>query len=101
MGSLYSEVIKKPSNISQNELIQIVNDLNNNDKIHGILVQSPLPAELDELTVTLNIKPEKEDDEILPTGDIGNGESVSDFGAQIGIEKESYNLYSKTKQLQF
>lgn len=63
---LFSKVIKKPSNISQDELIQIVEGLNNDDRIHGILVQSPLPSQIDELTVTLNIKPEKDVDGFHP-----------------------------------
>jgi methylenetetrahydrofolate dehydrogenase (NADP+)/methenyltetrahydrofolate cyclohydrolase len=63
---LYSEIIRKSTSISQNELIRIVKDLNNNENIHGILVQSPLPAEMDELTVTLNIKPEKDVDGFHP-----------------------------------
>lgn len=63
---LYSEVIKKPASISQCELIQIVKDLNNNEEIHGILVQSPLPSTMDELAVTLNIKPEKDVDGFHP-----------------------------------
>jgi methylenetetrahydrofolate dehydrogenase (NADP+)/methenyltetrahydrofolate cyclohydrolase len=63
---LYSEIIIRPSTISQNDLIQIVKELNDNRKIHGILVQSPLPSEMDELTVTLNIKPEKDVDGFHP-----------------------------------
>jgi len=63
---LFSKVIKRPANIDQYELIQIINELNNNDKIHGILVQSPLPSDIDELTITLNIKPEKDVDGFHP-----------------------------------
>ncbi len=63
---LYSEVIRKPSNLTEDELLAIVNSLNQNPKIHGILVQSPLPEQVDELSVTLAIKPEKDVDGFHP-----------------------------------
>jgi len=63
---LYSEVITRPAGISQTELLSIVNSLNENDKIHGILVQSPLPGHIDELSITLAIRPEKDVDGFHP-----------------------------------
>jgi methylenetetrahydrofolate dehydrogenase (NADP+)/methenyltetrahydrofolate cyclohydrolase len=63
---LHSEVIRKPHTISQNELVKIVEELNADPKIHGILVQSPLPKEIDELSVTLAIVPEKDVDGFHP-----------------------------------
>lgn len=63
---LYSEVIKKPGDITQAELVEIVRSLNANPRIHGILVQSPLPSHMDELTVTLAIAPQKDVDGFHP-----------------------------------
>ena len=63
---LYSEVITRPSDISQAELVSLVRGLNENDKIHGILVQSPLPKHIDELAVTLEIRPDKDVDGFHP-----------------------------------
>jgi methylenetetrahydrofolate dehydrogenase (NADP+)/methenyltetrahydrofolate cyclohydrolase len=63
---LHSEVIKRPETLTQPELVDIVRSLNDNDHIHGILVQSPLPAQIDELSVTLTIKPEKDVDGFHP-----------------------------------
>jgi methylenetetrahydrofolate dehydrogenase (NADP+)/methenyltetrahydrofolate cyclohydrolase len=63
---LYSEVITRPATISQNELLEIVRSLNDNDKIHGILIQSPLPRHIDELSITLAIRPEKDVDGFHP-----------------------------------
>jgi len=63
---LYSEVITRPATISQNELLDIVRSLNDNDKIHGILVQSPLPKHIDELAITLAMRPEKDVDGFHP-----------------------------------
>ena len=64
--NLYSEVIKKPASLTQEELLAIIQELNENPKIHGILVQSPLPNPLDEMEVTLAIRPEKDVDGFHP-----------------------------------
>lgn len=63
---LYSEVIRRPADISQDELLEIVRGLNENPSIHGILVQSPLPKHMDELSVTLTIDPAKDVDGFHP-----------------------------------
>ncbi len=63
---LYSEVITRPAATTQAELLEIVKSLNSNDKIHGILVQSPVPKHIDELTVTLAIRPDKDVDGFHP-----------------------------------
>ena len=63
---LYSEVILRDAGISQDELLGIVRQLNDNEKIHGILVQSPLPSHIDEMTVTLAIRPDKDVDGFHP-----------------------------------
>ncbi len=63
---LYSEVIRKPASTTQGELVEIVLSLNANPKIHGILVQSPLPKQIDEMSVTLNIDPRKDVDGFHP-----------------------------------
>ena len=58
----YSETIKLEENISENDLIKKIEELNENDKIDGILVQLPLPKRIDELKVINSIKPEKDVD---------------------------------------
>jgi methylenetetrahydrofolate dehydrogenase (NADP+)/methenyltetrahydrofolate cyclohydrolase len=63
---LYSEVIRKPATLPQGELLEIVRELNGNDRIHGILVQSPLPDHVDEMAVTLALRPEKDVDGFHP-----------------------------------
>lgn len=63
---LYSEIIRRPSTIEQAELVEIVESLNINPKIHGILVQSPLPSQIDEMSVTLTIDPAKDVDGFHP-----------------------------------
>lgn len=63
---LYSEVIERPADIEQAEVEKIVTDLNENPKIHGILVQSPLPGHMNEFAVTLKINPRKDVDGFHP-----------------------------------
>jgi len=63
---MYSEVIRQPASLSQNDLIKIVESLNQNPKIHGILVQSPLPKQIDEPTITTHISPVKDVDGFHP-----------------------------------
>jgi len=64
--NMYSEVINELDTLKQDELVAIVKRLNDDPKIHGILVQSPLPKQIDELSVTLNINPEKDVDGFHP-----------------------------------
>ena len=51
-----------PTEVTQEDVLSLVEDLNNDDKIHGILVQLPLPDHLDEQTITQSIAPSKDVD---------------------------------------
>lgn len=57
---------KLPSEFSQREMNSLVNLLNNDDSVHGILVQLPLPDQLDEFTTTSRISPLKDVDGLTP-----------------------------------
>lgn len=57
---------KLPSTLSQQELMNLVNLLNNDDKIHGILVQLPLPPNIDEFAIIKRINPAKDVDGLTP-----------------------------------
>lgn len=70
-AGIYSEVIRKPSDISQDELIHIIVQLNENPNIHGILVQLPLPAHIEEKAVIDAIRVEKDVDGFHPIN-VGN-----------------------------
>ena len=47
---------------SQQDVLHLIDDLNNDDAIHGILVQLPLPGHLDEHAITQSIAPSKDVD---------------------------------------
>jgi methylenetetrahydrofolate dehydrogenase (NADP+)/methenyltetrahydrofolate cyclohydrolase len=59
---MHSERINLPSSISEGELLAVINDLNFKRSIHGILVQSPLPPQIDEDRVFDAIDPSKDVD---------------------------------------
>ena len=58
----YSEEYALPEQTSQEELMQLLDRLNADPKIHGILVQLPLPRHLDEKAVIERILPSKDVD---------------------------------------
>ncbi|MCX8094075.1 MAG: bifunctional methylenetetrahydrofolate dehydrogenase/methenyltetrahydrofolate cyclohydrolase FolD [Candidatus Goldbacteria bacterium] len=58
----YSEIHKLPEDISEEKIKELINKLNNSDKIHGIIVQLPLPNHIKEETVINTILPEKDVD---------------------------------------
>ncbi len=62
----YSEAYELPEETTQEELEALVDRLNQDPKIHGILVQLPLPRHLDEQRILLRIRPEKDVDAFHP-----------------------------------
>ena len=62
----YSEAYELPENTTQEELNALVDRLNADDNIHGILCQLPLPKHLDENEVILRIDPKKDVDAFHP-----------------------------------
>ena len=58
----YCEKHNLSKDISEMDLLNLVNNLNNNPKIHGILVQLPLPKQIDEKLITNSILPHKDVD---------------------------------------
>lgn len=61
-----SSVYELPGNTTQEELLLLIDRLNRDPAVDGILVQLPLPAHLDEKAVTLAIRPEKDVDAFHP-----------------------------------
>ena len=57
---------KLDANITQQELTKIIDELNADDSVHGILVQLPLPNQLDEFATTSRISPLKDVDGLTP-----------------------------------
>ncbi len=62
----YSELYRLPEQTQMEELLALIEKLNNDEKINGILCQLPLPKHLDEEKVILAINPNKDVDAFHP-----------------------------------
>ena len=65
-AGIKSTVIRKSEEITQRELQDIITDLNNNQDVHGILLQLPIPAHLDSDKIIASISPLKDVDGFTP-----------------------------------
>lgn len=63
---LQNTTIRKPDTISEEELLGIIDELNNDDSVDGILVQLPMPKHIDSDKVIAAIKAEKDVDGFHP-----------------------------------
>ncbi len=63
---IYSEKLTPPTTISTDELLSIIEGLNQRPDIDGILVQMPLPKQLDSRKILLAVAPEKDVDGFHP-----------------------------------
>ncbi len=63
---IYSEKHTPPDDVTTDELLALVQDLNRRDEIDGILVQLPLPPQVDAKKVLLAVSPEKDVDGFHP-----------------------------------
>jgi methylenetetrahydrofolate dehydrogenase (NADP+)/methenyltetrahydrofolate cyclohydrolase len=65
-AGLYSDDNRLPADVSEADLIAVVERLNADERIHGILVQLPLPAHINEGRILLAIDPDKDVDGFHP-----------------------------------
>lgn len=63
---IYSQKWELPTETTQEQLVDLIRQLNADDRIHGILVQSPPPPHIDEAAVVLSIDPRKDVDGFHP-----------------------------------
>ena len=68
---MHSETLLRPSTVTTEELLEMVDELNRREEIDGILVQLPLPKGVDAQKVLLRVSPEKDVDGFHPCN-IGN-----------------------------
>ena len=57
---------KFPSSFSQKDMNELIDSLNNDDSVHGILIQLPLPGQIDEFEAISRILPIKDVDGLTP-----------------------------------
>src|SRR5262245_57793603 len=63
---MHGETIRLPATTAQDELLAIVDRLNADPTVHGILVQMPLPKQIDADTIVRRIRPDKDVDGFHP-----------------------------------
>ena len=70
-----------PEDTSEQELVDLVESLNDDPSIHGILVQLPLPKHIDDGRIIQTISPEKDVDgfHFINVGKLGTGETDTAF----------------------
>ena len=96
-----SEVIRYPENVEEKVVLNKIKELNNNDKVSGILIQLPLPKHIDKRKVIETILPGKDVDGFHPMN-VGNLSSGYDsnlpctpLGCYLLLKKVEKNLNGK------
>ncbi len=96
-----SEIIRYPKNVSEKDILEKIEELNNNDEISGILVQLPLPSQISKQKIINAINPSKDVDGFNPIN-VGNLSSGYDsivpctpLGCLLLIKKIESNLAGK------
>ena len=96
-----SDVIKYSDNVTEEEIISKIDELNNNEDISGILVQLPLPKHIDKEKIVNRINPLKDVDGFNPinVGNLASGyKSIvpcTPLGCLLLIKKIDKNLSGK------
>jgi len=96
-----SEVIRYPENVEEKVVLNKIKELNNNDKVSGILVQLPLPKHIDKRKVIETILPDKDVDGFHPmnVGNLSSGYDSSipctPLGCYLLLKKVEKNLNGK------
>lgn len=63
---IYSKMINLPGDVAEEDLLKLIDELNNDSNIHGILVQLPLPKHINEASVLYALDPNKDVDGFHP-----------------------------------
>lgn len=96
-----SSLIKKPADISEDELLQLIEELNTNTDIDGFIIQLPLPKNIDESKVTKAVAPNKDVDGFHPEnlGKMVLGEDTFVSATPYGIMQllEAYEIVTEGK----
>ena len=96
-----SEVVKYPKDVSEQEVLNKIKDLNDNDAVSGILVQLPLPSQINKEKIINTINPLKDVDGFHPinVGNLSSGYNATvpctPLGCLLLIKKIEPNLSGK------
>tara|TARA_B100000945_G_scaffold33914_1_gene23042 strand:+ start:5074 stop:5910 length:837 start_codon:yes stop_codon:yes gene_type:complete len=96
-----SEIIKYPKDVTENEVLKKIQDLNDNENVSGILVQLPLPEHISKKKIINMINPLKDVDGFNPinVGNLASGYKAivpcTPLGCLLLIKKIEKNLTGK------
>jgi len=100
-AGIFSDEYKLPAGTSETELLALVDKLNNDPRIHGILVQLPLPPQIDTDKVLEAISPRKDVDGFHPynVGRLSVGKPLfqpcTPYGVMFMLKEEGVDLAGK------
>ncbi len=99
---LKSQKIELPADTGQDQLLEVVDQLNADPAVHGILVQSPPPPQIDEHEVILRIDPKKDVDCFHPynvgkmlIGDTDGFYPCTPYGVMVLLERHGIDPEGK------
>lgn len=98
---IYSKSYDLPSNTTEDELLSLIHELNHDEQIDGILVQLPLPQQIDATKVIEAIHPNKDVDGFHPYNvgrlcqRIPTLRACTPYGVMKLLESTGVNLYGK------
>ena len=98
---IFSDVNRLVASTSEHDLLGLIDEMNHNKKIHGILVQLPLPDHIDENKVLLKVDPDKDVDGFHPVnvGKMVVGEPIflpcTPHGCKVLLEKSGIETRGK------
>jgi len=97
-----STEIRKEASLTEKELIEIIDNLNNDSTVDGFIIQLPLPKHIDENNILLKIKPEKDVDGFTPhniglmTLGLDGFKPATPYGIMTMLER--FNIETKGKR---
>jgi methylenetetrahydrofolate dehydrogenase (NADP+) / methenyltetrahydrofolate cyclohydrolase len=99
---LYSQTLRLPADLPERELLALIGDLNADPKVNGILVQMPVPKQIDVSKVVQAIDPDKDVDAFHPVNVgkmlIGDGDGflpATPHGIQVMLSHYGYATEGK------
>ena len=86
---MVSDTFLLPANANNEQVLKTIQELNENERFHGILVQLPLPPQVDELAIIESINPAKDVDGLHPinVGKLVQGRADFVPGTPFGIQQ--------------
>ncbi len=99
---MYSLTVRRPADLSEEGLLQIIDELNRDPGVHGILVQLPVPRHIDVGKVIATIDPKKDVDGFHPTNVgkmlIGDGDGflpATPYGIRVMLDAYGIDVAGK------